>query len=195
MKSAILTIVLFALTCHGNLQVKSGDVPAVAYESNGVVHTATATGHNLKAMTTSLSIGSFAISPDAGAVVFTPLPKKRDLYGGQLFLLRDSSKPELLTRGPYYNKSRRPAEVYSDPDYAPDGARVVFSIHSQPTGDLVEASGPFAILELKTKKGDGVAGHVACPRRVMGSGLCEQRILVARRTENPAQFRRWFRVD
>lgn len=152
MKSAILTIVLFALTCHGNLQVKSGAAPAVAYESNGVVHTATATGHNLQAMTTSLRIGSFAISPDAEAVVFTPLPKKRDLYGGHLFLLRDSSKPELLTHGPYYNRSRRPAEVYSDPDYAPDGTRVVFSIHSQPAGDLVEASGPFAILELKTKK-------------------------------------------
>jgi hypothetical protein len=151
MKSAILTIVLFVLTCHGNLQVKSGESPALAYESNGVLHVVTATGHNLQDMRTSLRIGSFAISPDAEAVVFTPLTRKPDVYGGQLFLLRDSSKLELLTHGPYYNKSRRPAEVYSDPDYAPDGSRVVFSIHSQPTGDLVEASGPFAIIELKTK--------------------------------------------
>jgi hypothetical protein len=131
--------------------VKSGESPALAYESNGVLHVVTATGHNLQDMRTSLRIGSFAISPDAEAVVFTPLTRKPDVYGGQLFLLRDSSKLELLTHGPYYNKSRRPAEVYSDPDYAPDGSRVVFSIHSQPTGDLVEASGPFAIIELKTK--------------------------------------------
>ncbi len=171
MKSAILIIVLFALTCHGNLQVKSGEAPALTYVSNGGLHLVTATGHNLRVMRTSLRIGSFAISPDAQAVVFTPVPKNPDVYGGQLFLLRDSSNPELLTHGPYYNKSRRPAEVYSDPDYAPDGSRVVFSIHSQPTGDLVEASGPFAILELKTKKVTVLADTLRVPGEAWGTGF------------------------
>ena len=152
MKTAILASVVVVLACLGKVQGKSGNAPALAYESKGVVHIVTATGHELRTMRTTSRIGSFAISPDAETIVFTPRPDGSDLYGGNLFLLQDTSKPELLTQGPYYNKSRSPAEVYSDPDYAPDGNRVVFSIHSQPRGDLVEASGPFAILEMKTRK-------------------------------------------
>jgi hypothetical protein len=103
--------------------------------------------------------------------VFTPRSRKPDLYGGQLFLLKGSGNPELLTRGPYYNKSKRPAEVYSDPDYAPDGTRVVFSIHSQPTGDLMEASGPFSILELRTKKVTVLRDTLHVPGEAWGTGF------------------------
>lgn len=152
MKNRIFTIALFAVTCCGSLQVKSEEGPAIAYESDGILHVVTATGHEVRVIRTKLKVGGFAISPDIDKVVFTPLSQKPDLYGGQLFLLQGANEPELLTHGPYYNKSQHPPEVYSDPDYAPDGDRVVFSIHSQPTGNLVEASGPFAVLELKTKR-------------------------------------------
>jgi hypothetical protein len=171
MKHTTFTIVLFAVTCCGSLQVKSEERPAIAYESDGILHVVTATGHEVRVMRTNLKIGSFAISPDIEKVVFTPLSQKPDLYGGQLFLLNDSSKPELLTRGPYYNKSRQPAEVYSDPDYAPDGNRVVFSIHSQPAGDLVEASGPFAVLELKTRKVMVLPDTLHVPGEAWGTGF------------------------
>jgi hypothetical protein len=118
-----------------------------------------------------VKIGSFAISPNTEKVVFSPLSRKPELYGGQLFLLQHSSKPELLTRGPYYNKSKQPAEVYSDPDYAPDGNRVVFSIHSQPTGDLMEASGPFAVLDLRTRKVMVLPDTLHVPGETWGTGF------------------------
>jgi hypothetical protein len=43
-------------------------------------------------------------------------------------------------------------EVYADPDFSPDGKCVVFAIHGQASGDLVEASGPLAILDLNTRR-------------------------------------------
>jgi len=171
MKSPILAAMLFALTCQGNLPVKPNESPAVVYENNGVLHVATATGRSLHVIQTTLKIGSFAISPDAETVIFAPLTARPDQYGGPLYLLRNSGKPELVTHGTYYNKSRRPPEIYSDPDFAPDGKRVVFSIHSQPTGDLVEASGPFAILELETKKVTILADTLHVPGEAWGVGF------------------------
>lgn len=171
MKNTIFAIVLFAVTCHGSSQAKSDERPAIAYEVGGALHFLTAAGNEVRVVRTHLKIGSFAISPDMTKVVFAPLSHKTDLYGGQLFLLNDSSKPELLTRGPYYNKSKRPAEVYSDPDYAPDGHRVVFSIHSQPTGDLVEASGPFAVIELETRKVRVLPDTLHVPGEAWGTGF------------------------
>jgi len=171
MKKTIFTIILFAVTCHGSSQAKSEERPALVYESDGILHVVTAAGRKLRVVWTNVKIGSFTISPDTEKVVFSPLSQKPDLYGGQLFLLQDSRKPELLTRGPYYNKSRRPAEVYSDPDYAPDGTRVVFSIHSQPRGDLMEASGPFAILELKTRKVTVLPDTLHVPGEQWGTGF------------------------
>jgi hypothetical protein len=60
----------------------------------------------------------------------------------------------LLTHGPYFNKwpNEGGPEVYADPEFSPDGKQIVFAIHGQTTGDLVEASGPLAILDLSTRR-------------------------------------------
>jgi hypothetical protein len=56
----------------------------------------------------------------------------------------DTGKSELITKGFSY----RPREVYSDPEFSPDGNEVLFAIHSSSSGDAVMAAGPFAILSL-----------------------------------------------
>jgi dipeptidyl aminopeptidase/acylaminoacyl peptidase len=98
-------------------------------------------------------IGVFGISPDGQTAVFAPLVPKG--YGGPLYLLTISTAQAIrLTRGPYFNTwpNEGGPDVYSDPDFSPDGKRVLFAIHGQATGDVVEASGPLAVMDLRTRK-------------------------------------------
>lgn len=67
------------------LQVKSEEHPAIADQSDDILHVVTATGHKVRVMQTNLKIGGFAISPDIDKVVSTPLSQRPDLYGGQIF--------------------------------------------------------------------------------------------------------------
>jgi hypothetical protein len=90
------------------------------------------------------------MSADARTVVFAPRGSAG--YGGPLYLLDTSDgKTKRLTRGAYFGKAR-PDEVYSDPDLSPDGKQAVFAIHSASKGDAVEASGPFAIVDVLTER-------------------------------------------
>lgn len=41
-------------------------------------------------------------------------------------------------------------EVYADPDYSPDGTKVITAVHATSCGDAVMASGPIASLDLQT---------------------------------------------
>lgn len=152
MVRGVTALVLATLCGYGQIQSSEvGGRPAIAYESHGVLHLATVSGHVLETIKTSPGIGTFAITRNAERILFSSAGKTHDSYGGQLYLMNLSkSVTKLVTHGPYYNKKPRPIEVYSDPDFAPDGMRAVFSIHSQPRGDLVEASGPFATIDFKT---------------------------------------------
>jgi hypothetical protein len=168
-----LFLVLFTFALFsGHLQERLESSPSMAYESHGVLYLVTASGQTLQTVKATPNIGSFAISPDAKNVLFTPLQKNPALYGGRLYLMHISgTAPELLTRGPYYNKSSHPPEVYSGPDFSPDGTRAVFSIHSQPNGDLVEASGPFATLDIKTHKVTLLPSTLHVPGEAWGTGF------------------------
>jgi hypothetical protein len=154
MKHTVLTLVFFVFGSVAALaQSTTSNSPAVAYQSRGVMFIATSSGRILKTMKTHPAIGTFAISRDAQRIVFAPLGKMPDSYGGQLYLLvPPKAAATRLTHGPYYNKSAGSSEVYSNPDFSPDGKRVVFSVHSQSTGDVVEAAGPFATMDLKSGK-------------------------------------------
>lgn len=57
MKNTIFAIVLFAVTCYGSLQVKSEEHPAIADQSDNILHVVTATGHKVRVMQTNLKIG------------------------------------------------------------------------------------------------------------------------------------------
>lgn len=145
-----LTLLIFG-SVASLAQSPTSNSPAVAYQSRGALSIATSSGHILKTLKTAPAIGTFAISRDAQQIVFAPVGKKPDSYGGQLYLLAPpKTAATRLTHGPYYNKSVGSTEVYSNPDFSPDGKQVVFSIHSQSTGDVVEAAGPFATIDLKS---------------------------------------------
>jgi hypothetical protein len=154
MKHTVLNLVLLVFGSVAALaQSPISNSPAVAYQSRGALFIATSSGRILKTLKTVPPIGTFAISRDAQRIVFAPLGKKPDSYGGQLYLLvPPKTAATRLTHGPYYNKSTGSSEVYSNPDFSPDGKRVVFSVHSQSTGDVIEAAGPFATIDLKSGK-------------------------------------------
>ena len=127
--------------------------PDVAYSVNGVLFFATRSGAVMRTIRTRLPIRDFTVSPDLERVIF--ISKDATDWGGPLYLFdAKANTVQLLTAGPYWLKRNTKAarEVYSDPDFSPDGAKVVFAIHTTPSGDLVEASGPLASMNLKTRQ-------------------------------------------
>lgn len=167
-------VLLFATVCiYGQSQAAEvREKPAVAFETRQVLYLATVSGHILKTIKTSPAIGTFAIASDAEKILFSSSGKTLNSYGGQLYLVNlPNPVAKLKTHGPYYNKKPRPLEVYSDPDFAPDGTHAVFSIHSQPSGDLVEASGPFATINLTTGAVSVLASTLHVPGAAWGTAF------------------------
>jgi hypothetical protein len=151
MRLSIFTLAGTVLLCvSACAQEPSDDQPAIAYGNAGTLYIATTSGKTLSVWKPTPPIGTFAFTTDAKQVLFAPLGKYPHDYGGQLYVLTlSTNKVKRLTHGPYYNKSGKSDEVYADPDVAPDDKRAVFAIHES-SGDLVEASGPFAVITLST---------------------------------------------
>jgi dipeptidyl aminopeptidase/acylaminoacyl peptidase len=127
--------------------VNAADLGAAAYTHGQDFYLVAELGHVVSTAHVNVAIGSFAVSPDATTIVFSSRESK---YGGQLYVLdiQSGKAKRLGLAGNYFAKG----EVYSDPDISPDGERVAFAIHGATKGDIVEASGPFAILDLRTEK-------------------------------------------
>jgi hypothetical protein len=110
---------------------------------------ATASGRVLKTVKTRVPIGEFAVSADASQIVFRPAGEE---YGGPLYLLQiGSAKLERLTKE-CPESARCFGHVYADPDFSPTADRVVFAVHGAAHGDAVAASGPLAVIDLKTRR-------------------------------------------
>lgn len=140
----ILQLVLFLL-----LLVRLGpgawaQTAAVAYTEGGALYLATASGHVIRVVKAKVPIGQIAVSPDARVAVFVPV-EKADAYGGSLYILDIASGRVSLLAKP------KRGWVYADPDYAPNLPEVAIAVHGS-RGDLVEASGPLATVNLKTHK-------------------------------------------
>lgn len=119
---------------------------AVAYTDGGDLHLATQSGALLRAVQHKMHFVSFAVSSDAQRVIFS---SNETDYGGQLYLLSiQRGAMERLTVGNYFVKG----EVYDDPEFSPDGQQVAFAVHGSSHGDLIEASGPLATINLRNHK-------------------------------------------
>jgi hypothetical protein len=130
--------------------------PDIAYTRDGVLYLATSAGDVVRTVKARLPIGRFTVSPDLTKVVF--VPPGHDLWGGPLYLLRlKSNDLRKLSGGPYWppGPDKGDHEVHDDPEFSPDGVSIVFAVHNVPLSgetDVVEASGPLAVMELRTGK-------------------------------------------
>ncbi len=124
--------------------ISAQGLASIAYSDGGILHLLSSSGEQLKSVTTSRPIRDFGVSPDAGKVAFSAAPLSS--YGGQLYLLTVSSgEIRALGRVPGVAKP-----IFSDPEFSPDGEQMAFAVHGSRNGDLVEASGPIAVANLKT---------------------------------------------
>ena len=137
--------------------------PQVAYAENGVLHIATSAGIVVRTIKTSVPICDFAVARDFSKVVFVPCNTNR--YGGELHILDlKTGEVERLTHGPYWTTDVTEAtdndellrEVYANPEFSPDGSRIVFAVRDIPADggdtDAIEASGPLATMDLDTRR-------------------------------------------
>ena len=120
---------------------------AVAYTQDGALFLATDSGTVTRTLKTRIPIGDFSISRDATKVVFVPAGVD---YGGTLYMVDAvTGQLEQLTG---LCPVQCNGEVYSDPEFSPDGKQLVFSVHGAAHGDLVEASGPIAVMEFSGRQ-------------------------------------------
>lgn len=175
MKTGALGLALLVFVSEISFsQSPTANVPAVAFESNGGISIATASGRILQTLKTAPTAGTFSVFHDVRKIVFASLGAKTDSYGGQLYLIvPPKTTATRLTHGPYYNKTARSSEVYSNPDFSPDGRRVVFSVHSQSTGDIVQASGPFATINLESGRVTLLASTLHVPGEAWGTAYAD----------------------
>ena len=139
-KSAILLgLALFSSGC-GHRREK----PELAYSQNGVLYLTTGSGQLVRSLRTSPPICDFGLSPDGESAVFNSM--SRHHYGSALYLLKVSSGAVVRLTPP------GGLEVYGDPAFSPDGRAVAMAVHGQASGDLVEGSGPLAIMALDTRE-------------------------------------------
>ena len=128
----------------------------VAYAKSGVVYFADASGRVVRSIKPDLPVCNFTVSSDITSLVFVPCNSGD--YGGPLYLLNlGDSTLRKISSGRYWRvASDEPArEVYSDPEFSPDGRSLVFAVRNVPVkgaADLVEASGPLAIMDLPTRR-------------------------------------------
>jgi hypothetical protein len=139
---------------------------AIAYSVEGILTIKSASGRTLHVFKTTPPVGTFAISPDRQSIVFAPLGPGPMHNGGQLYLLSIATgKVHRLTHTQVYDKR----EVYSYPDFSPDGHEVVFAVHVEIGGngdDTVMSAGPFAILNLRS----GLVREISSTEDVEGNG-------------------------
>jgi hypothetical protein len=120
--------------------------PVAAFSSGNSVSLVSKAGGVVSTINLPVKVGEFAFSPDLKKlVVVTPHP---DESGGKMYLYSLASKQ--LQRIPAQAVITKSAssEVYSEPQFSEDGARLFFNTHPQAEGDLTDTNGPIAELDL-----------------------------------------------
>jgi len=124
-----------------------GPGPLVAFSSGGSVVLVSKTGEAVSTIKLPIKVGEFSFSPDLKKLVVVSTHPTHE-SGGKMYLYSLESKR--LQRIPAKNVLPKSAtlEVYSEPQFSPDGARLLFNVHPQADGGLYETSGPIAELDL-----------------------------------------------
>ncbi|HEY1209096.1 MAG TPA: hypothetical protein VGE85_06995 [Terracidiphilus sp.] len=122
--------------------------PALAYSKGDTVVLASINDETIKTIKTPIDIGEFSISPDLKNLIL--IPSHPGKYGAKMYLYKVESKELIQIPKNSINAAPGKSGIYSDPQFSPDGSRVLFVAHSQAEGDLVEGSGPLAVLDMKS---------------------------------------------
>jgi hypothetical protein len=142
----------FAAVTATCLIAQTPNDPVVAYSVGTTLTLANASGEATEQIKLNHPIYGFALSKDRrNLITVTPATE----HGGQLALLNLRTHIETrLTHGRMYFKhlEKGETEVYSDPQFSPDGHSIVFGVHGNLPGDgndAYENSGPVAIMDLR----------------------------------------------
>jgi len=121
----------------------------IAYSSGNSVVLTASNGKPIKTFKLPIPVGEFSIAPDQKSIALIPTHAKNK-YGAKMYLF--SVTTGKLTTIPLQpvDKGAGAGEVYSEPRFSPDGKKLLFVTHAQADGDIIEGSGPLAILDLKT---------------------------------------------
>ena len=150
----LMAAVIFSLGCGTGADER----PALAYSHEGVLYLMSESGTLIRQVHARLPIVDFAISPNFRQVVFGSFDRRK--HGGELYLLDiPTGNLDRFTDGPYWigldpqmPLEEGEGEVYAEPDFSPDGQRVVFAFRGQAEGDAVEADGPLGVIDLRTRE-------------------------------------------
>jgi len=131
-----------------------GQRPLAAFASGKSVFLVSSSGEVDSTIKLPVKVGEFSFSPDLKKlVVITPHP---DESGGKMYLYSLESKQ--LQRIPDHSLGSQSdrAEVYSEPQFSEDGAKLFFNTHPQAKGDLAETNGPIAEVDIKSLRAKAV---------------------------------------
>lgn len=146
--SGVEAFILVAAIAAARCQT-SGPVPAVAFASGNSILLVSKTGETISTIKLPIRVGEFAFSPDLRRLVVVSL-HPGDESGGKMYLYTPESKQIQRIPAQAVSPEESRSEVYSDPQFSPDGSKLLFIAHPQAGGDLFETSGPIAELDVKS---------------------------------------------
>jgi Tol biopolymer transport system component len=149
---AVVFVASFAISAIA----QNPEEPVVAFAHETTLTLASASGQTVQEIKLKHPVYDFALSKDRKLLV-TVAPDTE--HGGNLTLINLQTHTQTqLTNGHVFSKAKDlnkgETEVYGDMQFSPDGQSLVFGIHGNLPGDgndAYENSGPFALMNLKTR--------------------------------------------
>jgi Tol biopolymer transport system component len=154
MRKIIGLIFVFAALANAQGQTKP-PLPVIAYSSGNDVVLISWEGKPIKTIKLPIEVGEFAIAPDQKSLAV--IPPHDGKHGAKMFLFTVATRKLVTIPSQTIDKEAGADEVYSEPQFSADGTKLLFATHAQADGDIVEGSGPLAILDLKTLRAKAIA--------------------------------------
>lgn len=153
-----LLLLLFLLTNF--LRAQKSPHVAIAYLNHKKIVVADTSGAVIRIVPVPFKreVSGIAVDNSGTQVIATARTFGRGEFGGDFFLwTARSGKWVQITHGPYVFKEKEKGhrEVYDQAAFSPDGHSIAFAIHYESEyddNDIVDASGPAALMRLGTSK-------------------------------------------
>ncbi len=155
-----ISLALAALLFGTTVRAQDHRRAAVAFVEGERVLITDASGTVLRAVPLQLRqpVLQIAVDADGTELIVTLKSFGRGEMGGDFFLWTTADKTwRQITHGPYVYKrvEKGHREVYDGPAFSPSGTRIAFAIHTESLyddNDVVDAAGPLALMDLKTRR-------------------------------------------